>query len=209
VALSGQEFALARRGFNEADNASLERLFRHVERFRLLCLTNSGRLGVDAVNRRLHEWVLDADRAHRRLDFHPGEPILMLENDYDRMIFNGDQGLVLLVREDGDRPHPMAVFRREGGFQAFPLDSLRGRLKLAFAMTVHKSQGSEFEHIALLLPPDDLPINTREILYTAVTRSKKSVAIVGRREVLLAGVRKRIHRYSGIAEKLAALAIKS
>ena len=67
-------------------------------------------------------------------------------------------------------------------------------------MTVHKAQGSEYEHVALVLPDADIPINSREILYTALTRAKKSVTIVGTREVFARGMGRQIHRSSGLAE---------
>ena len=69
-------------------------------------------------------------------------------------------------------------------------------------MTVHKAQGSEYDHVALVLPDADIPINTREILYTALTRARKSVTILGTREVFARGVARRIHRSSGLAEML-------
>jgi exodeoxyribonuclease V alpha subunit len=69
-------------------------------------------------------------------------------------------------------------------------------------MTVHKAQGSEFDCVSLFLPDRDIPINTREILYTALTRSRSSAVIVGRREILESGIARAISRDSGIAEKL-------
>ncbi len=100
---------------------------------------------------------------------------MMQVNDYQRMIFNGDQGVILNVADRGwGRPAPMAVFRRAEGFTAFHLESLRSSLALSYAMTVHKAQGSEFDRVALFLPDRDLPINTREILYTALTRARKA-----------------------------------
>ena len=69
-------------------------------------------------------------------------------------------------------------------------------------MTVHKAQGSEFDRVAIILPDRDLPINTREILYTALTRSRTSAVLVGRRDILMIGVARGIARESGIAEKL-------
>jgi hypothetical protein len=77
-----------------------------------------------------------------------------------------------------------------------------GRYSFAFALTVHKSQGSEFDQIALILPESDIPLLTREMLYTAVTRSKRSVTIVGSPEVFKLGIKHTINRFSGMAEKL-------
>jgi exodeoxyribonuclease V alpha subunit len=96
----------------------------------------------------------------------------------------------------------MAVFLVGGQFAAFHVMALRGQIALAFALTVHKSQGSEFDRVALILPESDIPLLTREILYTAVTRSKRSVTIVGNPEVFKLGIKRTIKRFSGIAEKL-------
>ncbi|MHC5541087.1 ATP-dependent DNA helicase, partial [Singulisphaera rosea] len=132
-----------------------------------------------------------------------GEPVMMQVNDYNRMVFNGDQGLVLNV-SDGSPPRLMAVFPRPDGYGIFHLDSLRPVLRHSYAMTVHKSQGSEFDRVALVLPDRDLPINTREVLYTALTRSRTSVVLVGDRNLFEQGVAREIRRDSGIAEKLEA-----
>ena len=134
----------------------------------------------------------------------PGEPVMMQHNDYDRGLFNGDQGLILRVSEAGAPHHFMAVFPRRDGYSVFHLDSLRADIRLSFAITVHKGQGSEFDHVAIVLPDEPVPILTRELLYTAVTRSRRSVVIVGDEAVLRAGTEARLLRYSGIAERLAA-----
>jgi exodeoxyribonuclease V alpha subunit len=130
---------------------------------------------------------------------------MMQVNDYARMLFNGDQGLVLNVATStGSRAAPMVVFRREGGFTAYHVGALRPVLLRSFAMTVHKAQGSEFDHVALVLPDADLPLNTREILYTAITRARRSVTIVGQYSVWVAGITRRTERFSGVAERLRA-----
>jgi exodeoxyribonuclease V alpha subunit len=125
----------------------------------------------------------------------------MQVNDYRRGIFNGDQGLVLNVSE-GNQLQPMVIFRRSDGFAAFDINSLRSVLVRSYAMTVHKAQGSEFDRVALILPERDIPINTSEILYTALTRSRASVVIVGRREILETGTTRKIVRDCGISQKL-------
>jgi exodeoxyribonuclease V alpha subunit len=73
----------------------------------------------------------------------------------------------------------------------------------AFALTVHKAQGSEFDHVALVLPETDMPLLTRELLYTAVTRARRSVLLVGSSELLARAVARTLERHSGIAERLA------
>ena len=126
----------------------------------------------------------------------------MLANDYQKGLWNGDQGIALWVSEDGAKPRLSAVFRRGVGFAAFPVELLRGQLEHCFAMTVHKGQGSEFDGVAVILPEQDVPLLRREILYTAVTRSRRSVVIVGRRERLVTGAARVTERFSGAGERL-------
>jgi exodeoxyribonuclease V alpha subunit len=128
---------------------------------------------------------------------------MMQVNDYNWGIFNGDQGLVLNISDRG-RLQRMAVFPRSEGFAAFHIDSLRSVLLHSYAMTVHKAQGSEFDRVVLILPERDLPINTREILYTALTHSRGSVVLIGSRDILALGIARTVSRESGIAEKLRA-----
>ena len=167
--------------FTEADEKLLEHCFKHWEQFRILCVTRvSQTTGADFINAALHQRLINdlGLASNRDRDFSPGEPVMMQVNDYSRGIFNGDQGLVLNVALQG-RPEPMAVFRRGPGFAVFHVDSLRSVLVHSYAMTVHKAQGSEFDTLGFILPDRDLPINTREIIYTALTRSRQGVVIVG------------------------------
>jgi exodeoxyribonuclease V alpha subunit len=189
---------------HEDDLEPVERLFDHYEHAKILCVTRTEveGTGADTINAHLHAGL---GRALGLVvdDLCPGAPVMMLHNDYTRELFNGDQGIVLRVSdEDGTRL--AVVFRRGSGRHAvFRLDALRSQLQLAFAMTVHKAQGSEFEHVALILPGANMALLTREVLYTAVTRSKTSVTIVGQRVLLEVGVRQPIERFSGLAERLA------
>lgn len=196
--------------FDDEARAALRTLFDHFDRLRLLCLRRGDSEGGAAwVNARMHRAILDRARAtgddaflRGTPAFWPGEPILVLRNDYERGLFNGDQGLVLRVA-DGHAPACfMAVFPREDDIAVFHLEPLKPVLTHAFAMTVHKSQGSELDHAAIVLPNDDLPLATRELFYTAVTRARESVVFVGAPDVLRRGVARRIKRFSGLAAKL-------
>jgi exodeoxyribonuclease V alpha subunit len=114
------------------------------------------------------------------------------------------QGIVVRADEGLGRHHYRAVFRVAGELRPFAIEALRDRLELAWALTVHKCQGSELDAVALVLPHDDLPLVTRELIYTAVTRARTGVAIVGARGLLLAGGKRRALRYSGLANRLRA-----
>ena len=205
-----KEYRFGRDGFSGADREDVARLRSHFDSFRLLCVTRgAGRAtGADSINASLHARALAArppseDSALLRPAFLPGEPVMMLRNDYDRELFNGDQGIVLRVSEPDSPSHRfMAVFPRGEDSAIFHLDALRPDLELAYAVTVHKAQGSEYDYVGLLLPETSLPLLTRELLYTALTRSRKSVVILGEKDLLVQGIEARIRRSSGIGEKL-------
>lgn len=129
------------------------------------------------------------NRACRRR--HPsreGEPVIVLTNDYERGRFNGERGVVV----GGD-----VVF--ETGMT----DVLAEEISAAYAVTVHKSQGAEYDHVALWLPRAEHPLLTRELLYTAMTRARKSVTVLGSREAVAAGCSRVLERVTGIPSRLA------
>lgn len=185
------------------DVAAIRRIFDHLEGSRILCATWVAPTGAEAINGIVHR--LHAD--HHGLDpgrrFVAGEPVMIQRNDYQRGLFNGDQGVILWVGAEG-RGELRVVFRRGEGFLALPLDALAHSLLPAWAMTVHKSQGSEFDAVAVILPDEDLPLLSREILYTALTRSRRSVTLVGDRAILDQAITRRIERHSGIVQRLSA-----
>jgi exodeoxyribonuclease V alpha subunit len=198
-------------GFGADDCERLRTLFRALARRRLLTVTRVFRTGSQAINAQLHRMAADergaAPIASRR--YFAGEPLIVLRNDYDRMLFNGDQGVLLRVRAPGARTHhAMAVFERGANFIAFAPEALGERIELCYAMTVHKAQGSEFDAVALLLPDEGLPMLTREIVYTAITRSRRAAVIVGREAILQGAIAGSLSRFSGLGEQIAAAAAR-
>ena len=185
------------------DESDLTQLFAVYERSRLLTVTRRQTTGSEAMNRRLHRRILSEAEVERAPAFYPGEPVIMRRNDYERGLFNGDQGLIVRASVDGGPQHFQVVFPRGDGFALFRLDALRAHIELAFAMTVHKSQGSEFDGVALILPQAELPLLSRELLYTGITRARDSVVLVGADSLLRYAVAKESQRFSGLAEKLA------
>lgn len=186
-------------GDDEADLATLLGVY---DACRLLTVTRRQNTGSEAINRRLHRRILSESKVEHSPSFYPGEPVIMRRNDYERGLFNGDQGLVVRVSIDGGPQHFQVVFPRTDGFALFRLDALRAHIELAFATTVHKSQGSEFDEVAVILPAEDLPLLTREMLYTGITRARRGVVVVGPEELIRVGVGRGTQRFSGLAEKL-------
>ena len=189
------------------DRSDLGALLDHHASARILCATRvQGHPAcTEAINARLLARLSPESRARgprRGASLPPGTPVLVQHNDYERRLYNGDQGVVVRVDRGRDEPPElMAAFARGDAFELWPVDELPD-LAPAFAMTVHKAQGSEFDHVALVLPNADLPILTRELVYTAVTRARRSVALVGTSDLLARAVSRTVERHSGIAERL-------
>jgi exodeoxyribonuclease V alpha subunit len=199
VDLGDATFPVAATGFSAADEARLEALFAHHQRCRLLAVTRGRPTGADALNAWMHARA--GATGPRPI---AGEPVMILKNDYDRGLWNGDQGVVIDLHEPHRPPRTAAAFKVRGRWTVHSLDSLRDGLTLAFALTVHKAQGSEYDQVALVLPEVPIPLASRELIYTALTRSRQSVVVCGSAAVLAAAIIETGARSSGIAEKLAA-----
>jgi len=202
----GQTFRMRDGELEEGDRIEMRALFAHFGRARLLCATRVRGFvtGAQAINDALVARLRGGARARRlgSIELAPGTPVLFERNDYERRLFNGEQGLVVRVDSgDGLGARRTAVFPRRGGFVAFPVEALAD-LTPAFAMTVHKAQGSEFDHVALLLPESDMPLLTRELVYTAMTRARRSVVLVGETNLLARAVSRALERHCGVAERL-------
>ena len=186
--------------------AALEVIFRAHERVRLLCpLREVPTLrSTEGLNLALHRLVRkEAGQAlDRDLAVYAGEPVMITRNDYQRGLYNGDQGVVVKAHLDGS-VHQAVAFRTAEGFRLLPYRPLQPQLELAWALTVHKSQGSEFDRVVLVLPPPDSPLLTREILYTALTRARFGATILGSQASLQAGLNQTSLRYTGLSQALA------
>lgn len=176
--------------------ALINRLFVFVHRCRILTVVRHGATGMRWINNRiagLLKTLLDPD-ANPQSRLFNGALIMITRNDYSRELFNGDVGVVL--RQSDGVYH--AWFKRSGEIVAFPASGLSD-WELAFAMTVHKSQGSEFDDTLLILPEDsEHRLLTREIIYTAATRAARRLIIYGTQEAFQTALRRKIQRQSGL-----------
>jgi exodeoxyribonuclease V alpha subunit len=203
--LVGHEYVERDSRFDDADCERLRQLFAHAGKSRILCVTRVFETGADQINARLHSRAAEsAGLAAERLPFAVGEPLIVLRNDYERGLFNGDNGIRLWVRRGAASQIPMAIFPRGDNFVAFRFDALREFVELGYAMTVHKAQGSEFDSIAIVLPEQPVAVLTRELIYTAVSRSRASVVIVGNESTFNHAIASRVERFSGLAEGIRA-----
>jgi exodeoxyribonuclease V alpha subunit len=162
--------------------------------FRILCAIREGPWGVSGCNTAVEHWL----RQRGWLDgkWYRGRPILVTANDYNVRLFNGDVGICW-----PDGSGTFAWFSGEDQPRRIPLAKLPQH-ETAWAMTVHKSQGSEFNHILLVLPDRDVPLLTRELFYTGITRAGKSVHITGSADLIRAAVERTAVRNTGLCDAL-------
>jgi exodeoxyribonuclease V alpha subunit len=169
-----------------------------LEEHRLLCAHRRGPRGVQHWSLLAAAWGADVDDAATRTDGrYLGEPLLVTANDYEANLYNGDTGVVV---GDG-RGGLVGVFGRGGAPIRVSLARL-GAVRSLHAMTIHRSQGSQFARISVLLPVASSPLGTRETLYTAVTRAREHVRVIGSAEVLVAAVHRPAARATGLRERL-------
>ncbi len=189
------------RGFRDyLEGRDAPEVFQRFDGFRILCAIREGPYGVMALNT-LVEQVLRKEKlieTDRR--WYPGRPLLITRNDYDLRLFNGDVGIIL---PDPQADNELRAFflTPDGGVRKFHPLRLPEH-ETVYAMTVHKSQGSEFGQVCLLLADRDVPILTRELIYTGITRAKEHVEIWGTEAVFRAAVSRRIERRSGLGDAL-------
>lgn len=183
-------------------NVGPRALFGVFDRFRVLCALREGPRGVIGVNQEINRLFRQnlnhpLDR-NPRSPWYPGRPVMVLRNDYILHLFNGDIGIAL----PDDAGHLMVHFPDGGdGFRAIAPTRLPEH-ETAFAMTVHKSQGSEFDEILLIMPAGRSRAVGRELLYTAVTRARKRVMLASDRAVLEMAIACRLSKRSGLRDRM-------
>ena len=165
--------------------------------FRALCAQREGVWGVSGINEALEARIKRRAQVASRERWYVGRPVMVRQNDYALGLFNGDIG-ICLHSEHGLRVY----FEGEDGFRPFAPARLPSH-DSAFAMTVHKSQGSEFAEVLLALPEQPSPLLTRSLFYTGITRAKQRVEIWGLASRLGEAVATRAERAAGLAERLA------
>jgi exodeoxyribonuclease V alpha subunit len=164
----------------------------------LLCAHRRGAYGVAGWAARVERWLADAIDG-----FQPGErgyvgrPLLITENDRELKLFNGDTGVVIET-PDGE---PSAVFEQEGALVGFAPSRLAA-VETLYATTVHKAQGSQFQVAGVVLPDPSSRVLSRELLYTAVTRARRQLIVVGDEAAIRAAIARPVARASGLRERL-------
>ncbi len=180
-----------------AAQGEAQRALQALGRFRILCAHRRGPYGVASWTARLEGWLADAVESFASDErWYVGRPLLVTENDYELRLNNGDTGVIMRSDE-----RVVAAFERGGEVVEYSPSRL-GAIETVYAMTIHKSQGSQFDRAAVLLPEPDSRILTRELLYTAATRAREGLIIVGTAESVRAAVQRPVARASGLRWRL-------
>jgi exodeoxyribonuclease V alpha subunit len=187
--------------FGEYLKASdVSQIFQLFDRFRILCALRKGPFGVTSLNALVEQTLKEEGLIEPDTSWYRGCPVLITNNDYNLRLFNGDVGIVL---PDSEANNDLRAFfpAADGTLRKFHPLRLPEH-ETVYAMTVHKSQGSEFDKVLLVLPDKEFPVLTRELIYTGITRAKESIEIWGVENVFRAAVSRRIERMSGLRDAL-------
>lgn len=190
-------------GFRVSTDEEIGQVFADMDLYRILCSNHTGTFGDRRINKYLEERV--REEAQRTLkqdfgEFYPGRMLMITRNDPSRNIYNGDVGFVAMDGNDEDR---LKFFvKNETGFVRI-LPVFLQDYEPGFAITIHKSQGSEYRHVNIVLSPEYNSVLTRELVYTAITRARDKITLYATPEVLGRAVSHRVDRESALSERLA------
>lgn len=172
-----------------------------LDEHRLLCAHRRGRYGIAHWNRQVERWLVETTGDPLWSSWYAGRPVLVTNNDYGLGVYNGDTG-VTVVAGAGQQGALRAVVAGADDLLEFATSRLSD-VETMHAMTIHKSQGSQTDVVTVLMPPEDSRLLTRELFYTAVTRAKRKVRVIGPEGSVRAAISRRAVRASGLARRLA------
>ena len=180
--------------------SSYEIALQLLDHFRILCALRKGPFGTMGINSVIENKLVKMDHIDPASKFYHGRPIMITQNDYSLKLFNGDTGIIF---NDPDKKGETKAYFKENdnSIRSFHPSTLPEH-ETVYAMTIHKSQGSEFDNVMLVLPENESPVLTRELLYTAVTRTKEMIQILGSEKIISYAVSRNIERRSGLKDML-------
>jgi exodeoxyribonuclease V alpha subunit len=183
--------------FKKITQSSVKEAMNIFNRFRILSPHRKGPLGVEYLNNLVKKIVQGQGLAPKNTQWYAGRPVIINENDYALKLYNGDIGICLPDKK-GDLK---IFFEDEQSFRAVAPARLPAH-DTAYALTIHKSQGSEFDEVILILPANHSKLLSRELLYTALSRARKKVTIAGDKAILAEGIKAHFTRSSGLRDML-------
>jgi exodeoxyribonuclease V alpha subunit len=174
--------------------ADFKQVFSVFNEFQVLCSNRQGKNGISEIN------YLVEKHLHLSGHWYSGRPVMMTQNNAAMQLYNGDIGICMQDKEQNQRL--MVFFLRPDGSVKKVLPTRLPPHETVFAMTIHKSQGSEFKEVLIALPDKMNPVLTKELIYTAITRAKQTVKIVAHCDIFTQAVKQKIQRHGGLAAKL-------
>lgn len=194
--------AIARAGAGsageEAHIAWVKTVLEAFDRFRVLCAVRQGEWGVEGINQAIEQRLVRDGLIIRTGEWYVGRPVMVTQNDYGTGVFNGDVGIALPASAGDGR---LRVYFQSGDRISSVLPTRLPHLETAFAMTVHKVQGSEFAHTALVLPDKSSAVVVRELIYTGITRARQRFTLLTPSAPEFSdGVRRQTRRASGLRD---------
>jgi exodeoxyribonuclease V alpha subunit len=180
-------------------DANFTEIYCAFNRFQVLCSNKEGKNSVADINVRVEQKLVQQGRIQVSGLWYIGRPVLITQNNLTLQLYNGDIGLCLSDNSQDGRL--MVFFQRPDGSVKSYLPSRIAQCETVFAMTIHKSQGSEFEEVLIVLPELINPVLTKELLYTAITRAKKTVKLVADKAVFTATIQQKVTRVTGLVDK--------
>lgn len=174
-------------------------IFAQFNRFKVLCAMRRGKLGIENLNASFERRLQHQEGFNIRTGWYAGKPVMITQNDPATGLFNGDIGICLYPPEERTLT---VFFEQQDGSMKRILPMRLPQYETAFAMTIHKSQGSEFATVLMVLPDQMNPLLSKELLYTAVTRAKENVQVAAQKEIFQQALEQRVERTSGLSQKL-------
>ena len=188
--------------------SSLAEIFTAFNQFRILCALRRGLSGSVYMNQQLEERFLKEGFINRgknkNKNWYHGRPVMVTQNSYNKNLFNGDTGITLIKNGETKVYFPDAIDAEEGAFKSISPVRMPAH-ETTWAMTIHKSQGSEFDHVTLVLPNEIMPLLSKQLIYTGITRAKQKISIVSSTEILEAGINSEVTKATQMEAKLSSL----
>ncbi|MEQ1546466.1 exodeoxyribonuclease V subunit alpha [Methyloglobulus sp.] len=179
--------------------AKFSMLYQAFNSFQVLCSNRHGKNGALEINTAVEQDLFGLRLKYGTTFWYPGRPVMILQNNPTLHLYNGDIGICLPDHEQND--NLMVFFQRADGAVKKHLPARMPTCETVFAMTVHKSQGSEFEEVLIVLPETVNPVLSKELLYTAITRARKKINIVAEESVFTATINRKMERITGLVNK--------
>lgn len=197
-----QYMEVVRKVVLDMPQGGIAEVFRAFARFQVLCAGRHGARGVQGINDGVEKILKTNGYDLGQSPWYLGRPIMITANDYNLGLFNGDIGICLPgLTPGGDETVKVWFENPDGSFKKFPPYRIP-RCETVFGMTIHKSQGSEFSEVLIVLPEDESPLLNRQLVYTGVTRAKEFAHIVASKKILVYALQFDYPRYSGLSDML-------